>query len=44
MASIAGDIAEAFYGPVPKHIADRVLEKLPQDLLEVTTMFNETFM
>lgn len=44
MACIAGGIAHAFYKKVPGYISTSVLEKLPEDLLEVTNWFNETFL
>lgn len=43
MACIAGGIAQAYYKDVPEYIANRVLEKLPKDLREVTVQFNGKF-
>jgi ADP-ribosylglycohydrolase len=43
MACIAGGIAQAYYKDVPEYIANRVLEKLPNDLREVTVQFNKKF-
>ena len=43
MACIAGGIAQAYYRDVPEYIANRVLEKLPNDLLKETVQFNEKF-
>ena len=39
MACIAGGIAEAFYGGVPKSIQDVVREKLPQEFLQILDTF-----
>lgn len=36
---IAGGIAEAFYGGVPKNILDEIYERLPMDLLSVIEKF-----
>lgn len=38
-ACIAGGIAEAFYGGVPKNILDEIYERLPMDLLSVIEKF-----
>jgi len=43
IACIAGGIAQAYYKNIPEYIANRVLEKLPNDLLELTVQFNEKF-
>ncbi len=42
-ACIAGSIAEAFYGEVPKALADTARSKLTPDLLEVVDRFQEKF-
>jgi ADP-ribosylglycohydrolase len=39
LACMAGGIAEAFYGPVPGHIQQRVRTMLPGDLSEITDRF-----
>jgi ADP-ribosylglycohydrolase len=39
MACIAGGIAEAFYGAVPKQIADEVQSRLPEGFLDVLDRF-----
>ena len=39
LACIAGGIAEAYYGPVPSGIRDRVREILPLDLWEMIAEF-----
>jgi ADP-ribosylglycohydrolase len=44
MACIAGGIAEAHYGEVPKEIAERVGGYLPQEFLDVLEEFRERFM
>jgi ADP-ribosylglycohydrolase len=43
MACIAGAIAEAFYGGVPKPIAEAVLERLDDRLRKVVVEFRERF-
>jgi len=43
MACIAGGIAQAFYKSIPRVIVERVLEKLPPDLLEVVKRFNDRY-
>jgi len=43
MACIAGGIAQAFYKNIPRVIVERVLEKLPPDLLEVVKRFNDRY-
>jgi ADP-ribosylglycohydrolase len=44
MACIAGGIAEAHYGGVPKEIVERVEGYLPQEFLDVIGAFRERFM
>jgi ADP-ribosylglycohydrolase len=39
MACMAGAIAEAYYGGVPKDIVDQVRTFLPDDLREITSRF-----
>ena len=43
MACIAGAIAEAHYGGVPKHIVGAVRERLSSDLTEVLERFESRF-
>lgn len=43
LACIAGGIAEAFYGGVPAHVALKVQELLPSDLLAITSDFRSRF-
>jgi len=43
LAAIAGSIAEAFYGGIPKPVVRRVQEDLPQDLLSVLEEFVEQY-
>jgi len=43
MACIAGGIAQAYYKNIPEYIIDRILEKLPKDLLKVAVQFNSKF-
>ena len=43
MACIAGAVAEAFYGGVPRAVAAAVREHLPDDLWEVTRSFCRRF-
>jgi ADP-ribosylglycohydrolase len=43
LACIAGGIAEAFYGDVPAHVAEKVHELLPGDLLAITSDFCSRF-
>jgi ADP-ribosylglycohydrolase len=40
---MAGSIAEAFYGGVPKEISEIVLSKLPPDIIEVITEFSTKY-
>jgi ADP-ribosylglycohydrolase len=40
-AAIAGGIAEAFWGGVPRHIAGPTLERLPRELREIVDRFTE---
>jgi ADP-ribosylglycohydrolase len=42
-AAIAGGIAEAFYGGLPKTIVDAVLERLPPTFIEVIHAFREAY-
>ncbi len=39
VASMAGAIAEAYYGDVPEHIGSQVLERLPNEMAEVLERF-----
>ena len=39
MACIAGVVAEAYYGGVPKEITESVRTRLPEDLWDVTVAF-----
>lgn len=43
LACIAGSIAEALYGGVPRAISNAVLERLPADMLAVTECFIESY-
>jgi ADP-ribosylglycohydrolase len=43
IACMAGSIAEAFYGGVPKDIADAALEKLDDSLREVIAVFEQMY-
>ncbi len=43
MACIAGGIAEAFYGGVPKEIAVEIRSRLPHNLLKVVDSFRAAF-
>ena len=40
IACITGGIAEAFYGKVPDHIAEKVLDILPKEFVSMTEMFS----
>lgn len=40
IACITGGIAEAFYGDVPDHIAEKVLEILPSEFVKMTEAFS----
>ena len=42
-AAIAGGIAEAFWGQVPRELGAAVIERLPREFLEVIIAFNERF-
>lgn len=42
-ACIAGSIAEAYYGGVPRSLWERAAAYLPEDLLDVTRRFRERF-
>jgi ADP-ribosylglycohydrolase len=44
LACIAGGVAEAYYGPVPARIRQKVREILPPDLWEVTKAFCDKYM
>lgn len=44
MGAIAGSIAEAFYGGVPKNIRQECIRRMPVDLLSVLHRFSERFM
>lgn len=44
LACIAGGIAEAFYGGVPKSIADRALSMLDDKLRTIVNQFREVYM
>ena len=43
MACIAGGIAQAFYGAMPKQIVDEVRTRLPEDLLNVLDRFERRY-
>lgn len=43
MACIAGGIAHAFYGAVPREIASKVEERLPEEFLEIVERFERSF-
>jgi ADP-ribosylglycohydrolase len=43
IACMAGSIAEAFYGEVPKEISDIVLSKLNPEMIEVITKFSAKY-
>lgn len=43
LACIAGGIAEAFYGDIPKHVYKKVKTCLPPDLWQVTERFCQEF-
>lgn len=43
MASIAGGIAQAYYGEIPEYILAQVRERLPEELLSVIDSFNAQF-
>jgi len=43
LAAMAGAVAEAWYGGVPREIRDRVTARLPGDLLDVLERFTERF-
>ena len=43
MACIAGGVAQAFYGAVPKQIADEARKRLPDDLLSVLERFERRY-
>lgn len=40
IACITGGIAEAFYGEVPEHIVQKVLEILPEEFVDLATAFS----
>ena len=43
LACIAGGIAEAFYGGVPKDIAERAMETLDDDLRKLVVRFRDEY-
>lgn len=43
IASIAGAIAQAYYGPIPPFIDRKVRQMLPPDLLEVVEAFEQAY-
>ena len=43
MACVAGGIAQAYYGGVPKGICDEVLGRLPEDLRSIVDRFSERY-
>ena len=43
MACVAGGIAQAFYGAVPKQIAREVRSRLPQGFREVLDRFESRY-
>jgi len=43
LACIAGGIAEAFYGGVPKQVSQKIYDLLPSDLLSITEDFCSRF-
>jgi ADP-ribosylglycohydrolase len=43
IACIAGSIAEAFYKNVPENIVERVLEILPQEMIEIVGEFSDLY-
>lgn len=43
MACIAGGIAEAFYGPLPKETRDKIRKYLPEELLDVLDRFEKKY-
>jgi ADP-ribosylglycohydrolase len=43
MACIAGGVAQAFYGAVPRQIADEVRKRLPGDLLSALERFERRY-
>lgn len=43
-AAIAGSIAEAYYGGVPKKFMAMILPRLPEDLLDICLGFSRTFL
>lgn len=43
MGAITGGIAEAFYGGVPEHIKDEVVQRLPNEFIEVMHKFYQKF-
>jgi ADP-ribosylglycohydrolase len=44
LACIAGGIAEAFYGGIPKNIADRTMSMLDDKLRTIVNQFREAYM
>ena len=43
MGAITGGIAEAFYGGVPEHIKNEVVQRLPNEFIEVMHKFYQKF-
>ena len=43
LAAMAGGIAQAFYGAIPRAIVDEVLSRLPADFVEVIETFERQF-
>ena len=43
MGSIAGGIAQAYYGRIPQQIVDLVRQRLPESFVHVVDQFNATF-
>lgn len=43
LACIAGGVAQAFYGPIPAHVEERVRAILPADLLDVVERFEREY-
>ncbi len=42
-ACIAGSIAQAYYGEIPEEMVREVLERLPEDLLQIVVEFREKY-
>lgn len=43
IACITGGMAAAFYGEIPKEIADFVIDRLPEEFVEILNQFSEKF-